>query len=228
MTLRWMPLAVLLVTTLASAQTTFTRPGSFAPVEFTGEVTVVSGNESRPLDLKDRLRGEATLRTGPRSTARFELSNGTELQLGSESELTVVEYWQQPHLLPGKVAEMPQEPSPSRTVLRLVSGDVRIHVRPLLVARGSSLSLELLAGTARVAEGTLRARIRMTELGLGLCSVEVQGANGEFEVATGKTVPLRASTPLEFAVELDPVSGAVRLSDFPKPEPRPGSGARPQ
>jgi hypothetical protein len=138
------------------------------------------------------------------------------LRVGSRSEVEVDEYWQQPHLQSAKVADMKAEPSPSRTLLRLVSGDLGVTVKPLLVARGSTFHLELLAGTLRMTEGVLRARIQMTEVGIGYCSFELQSGSAEFEPVGGAFGPVPVGHLLAFAVEVNRVTGAVKIGEMPK------------
>jgi len=208
--------AVMVGSVLAAQAPTFTRPGTFSVVDLEGEVSVAANGEERALKIDERLRAEATFKTGRLSNAALEFTNGVVLRVGSRSEVEVDEYWQQPHLQSAKVADMKAEPSPSRTLLRLVSGDLGVTVKPLLVARGSTFHLELLAGTLRMTEGVLRARIQMTEVGIGYCSFELQSGSAEFEPVGGAFGPVPVGHLLAFAVEVNRVTGAVKIGEMPK------------
>ncbi len=209
-------MAVMMGTALAAQAPTFTRPGVFTVVDLDGQVTLVAAGEERALKLDERLRAEVTFKTARLSNATIEFSNGVVLRVGSRSEVEVDEYWQQPHLQSTNLADRKEEPSPSRTLIRLVSGDVGLAVKPLLVALGSTFHLELVAGTLRVAEGNVRARVQMTEIGIGYCSVELQSGSAEFEPIGGTYAPVPVGRPLAFAVEVNRVTGAVKIGEMPK------------
>lgn len=216
---RWFALCLLAMAmaTISRAQVapTFSRPGSMIVVDVVGEPTVVVGGEEKPLKLEDRLRAELTFKTTRRSTVAVEFSNGALLKLGSDSEVAVEEFYQQPHSQPGKVAEWKEEPSPSRTLLRLVRGDLTVNVKPLKLARGSSFTLELIAGTLRIREGAVSARVQMTELGIGLCTLRLESGAAEFEPVGGKPMPVAAGKRLELAVEVAARNGAVKVGPAP-------------
>lgn len=200
--------------TQAQTPPTFTRPGSIVVTEMKGAPVAVVEEKERPLKLEERLRPEVGFRTNLRSTVTLELSNGTVLKVGTGSEALVEEFWQQPHSRAGKTVEWREEPSPSRTRLRLVSGDATLTVKPLLAARGSSLTFDTVAGTVRMQDGVLFARIQMTELGLGLCTLELRAGAAEFERVGGATTPLRVGRKVLLAVEVE-AGGKVRVTDAP-------------
>ena len=217
-TQRWLGAwaAMMVGSVLAAQAPTFTRPGAFTVVDVEGEVILAANGEERALKVDERLRAEATFKTARLSNATIEFSNGVVLRVGSRSEVEVDEYWQQPHLQSAKVSDMKEEPSPSRTLLRLVSGDLVVSVKPLLVARGSTFHLELVAGTLRMTEGTLRARVQMTEVGIGYCSLELQSGSAEFERVGGAFAPVPVGRLMAFAVEVNRVTGAVKVGEMPK------------
>lgn len=201
------------------AQTpTFTRPGTITVVDMIGRASAVSNGQEKPLKLEERVRAEVVLKTQRVSTLTLEFSNGATAKLGSDSELSVEEFWQQPHSQAGKTAEWKQEPSPSRTRLKLVRGDVSGTIKPLQAARGSTFTLELVAGTLRLTEGVFTARMRMTELGIGVCTVDLASGEAEFEPVNGTSARITPGKRLAFAVEINPANGAVTLGDLPKPD----------
>ena len=195
------------------------RPGSVVATHVSGEATVVSGDERRPIKGDDRLRVGATVTTGRKSYLILTLSNGASIELGSESELEVEEFGQSPISGSVKIAELTAEPTLSRTRLRLVRGDVTVEVKPLQVARGSSFQITLPAGTVRLGEGTVRAMVRMSDLGLGVCTLELQKGAAEFEATDKPFVAVPLGRKLAFALEVDKVSGEIKVGEMPKETP---------
>lgn len=196
------------------------RPGSVVVADATGDVAVVGLEPRRVVKTDDRLRVGATLATGRRSMVSLLLSNGAQVQLGAESELELEEFGQAPVSNSVKFAELKQEPSVSRTRLRLARGNVTLVVKPLNLARGSSFSLAVPAGMVRASEGTIHAMLQMSDLGLGVCHVEVKSGKVEFEAAgTTGFVAVPAGRRLAFALDVDKATGAVKLSEMPKEVP---------
>src|SRR5262249_40177686 len=126
------------------------RPGAIIVADVTGEVTVTYGELKKPVKVDDRLRSDALLATGRRSFLRLVLSNGAVLQLGAGSELEFEEFGQATFGGSPKFEELREEPSISRTRIRLTRGDIIVEVKTLKVARGSSFTLGLPAGLLRV------------------------------------------------------------------------------
>lgn len=196
------------------------RPGAVLVLEVTGEAAEVTGEVSRPLKVDDRVRVGSTITTGRRSIATIALSNGAVLRIGSEAELEMEEFGQATVSGSLKFIDIKEEPTISRTRLRLVRGDVTVEVKRLNVARGSSFMLSMLAGTARTGEGTFHAMVRMSDLGLGVCTFEVEKGAAEFEITGGTFVPAPLGHQLAFAIELDKTSGAPKVSEMPKETPK--------
>jgi hypothetical protein len=194
------------------------RPGALVVTEITGEAFASAGDQPRKaLKPEDRLRIGSTIATGRRSLATLTLSNGATLQLGSESEVEVEEFGQAPYYGREKPNEMKEEPTISRTRLRLISGDVTIAVKPLKVNRGSSFSLVVPAGLLRTGGGTFHARVRMSDLGLGVCTLEVKDGAGQFQLSGTETfAPVSTGRKLGFALEVDKTSGTVKVGELPK------------
>ncbi len=196
------------------------RPGAVVVSDVTGEVAVTVSGQRRVPKPDERLRLGSTLTTGRKSLFTVTLSNGATVQLGSESEVELEEFGQAP--VPGnvKLAELREEPTLSRTRLNLLRGDVVLEVKPLKVARGSSFHLTLAAGTLRISEGTVRARVQMSDLGLGVATVELTKGRADFEVAGGNVVTLPAGGTLAFALEVDKTTGVTKVGAMPTPAPK--------
>jgi hypothetical protein len=193
------------------------RPGSIFATEVTGEVMVAAGDQSRVVQQDSRLRVGSTVTTGRRSLATLLLSNGTTLQLGSDSELEIEEFGQAGISDGLKLAELKQEPTVSRTRLTLLRGDVSGTVKPLNIARGSSFTLVTTAGTLRLTAGTFRLRVQMSDLGLGVCTLALDDGRGEFQPVGSETFqPVPVGRELAFALERDKSTGAMKLGEMPK------------
>jgi hypothetical protein len=192
------------------------RPGTIVISDLSGTAAAVTSDQRKPLKPDDRLRVGASVVTERRSLVTLLFSNGATVQVGSESELEVEEFGQAPVSGNLKYAELKEEPTISRTRLRLAHGDVHVTVKPLKAARGSSFTVALLAGTLRLRYGSVRAMVRMSELGLGVCNLELLGGAAEFEPVGGKFAPLPAARKLSFAIEQDKATGAVKLGEMPK------------
>ena len=200
---------------------TLPRPGTIIVAELTGSGSAMNGDQQKPLKQDDRLRVGTTLTTQRRSVATLLFSNGASVQLGAESELEVEEFGQAPVSGNLKFAELKEEPTVSRTRLRLASGDVRGTIKPLKTTRGSTFTLTLIAGTLRIREGAFSAMVRMSDFGLGVCNLEVFNGAAEFEPVGGKFAPLPAGRKLAFAIEQDKATGAVKIGEMPKAIPAP-------
>lgn len=191
------------------------RPGAVIVTDVTGETAVVAGGQRRVPKLDERLRIGSTLSTARKSLLTVALSNGATVQLGSESEMEIEEFGQAPVGGSVKLAELKEEPTLSRTRLNLLRGDVILEVKPLKVARGSSFHLTMSAGTLRISEGTVRARVQMSDLGLGVATLELVQGKAEFEVPGGTSAPVPAGTKLAFALEVDKVTGVMKVGPMP-------------
>ncbi len=196
------------------------RPGAVVVAEVMGEVRAGANDERKAVKPDDRLRVGSTIVTGRRSLATITLSNGTTLRIGSESELEVEEFGQATFSGSLNFNELKEEPTISRTRLRLVKGDVAVDVKPLKVARGSSFMLTMTAGTVRITEGAFHAMVQMSDLGLGVCTFDLQRGTAEFEVLNGAFTPVPAGRKLAFAIELDKSTGAPKIGEMPKETPK--------
>ena len=176
-------------------------------------------DQRRPVKVDDRVRVDATVTTGRKSLVTLAFSNGAVLELGTDSELEIEELLQAPFASYVKTETLKEEPSVSRTRVHLIKGDLRLAVKPLLVARGSTFIVALPAGSARVNEGALYAQVRMTEMGLGMCAIELERGTAEFELVGGAFAPVPTGRRLGFAVEVDRSTGAIKVGAMPKETP---------
>ena len=198
------------------------RPGAVVVSSLLGEAFMIAGDVRRPLKPDDRLRVGVTLTTGRRSMLLLLLSNGASIELDSESEIELEEFGQLVVSSSLKIQDLKEEPTVSRTRLRLVRGAVTIDVKPLKVARGSSFILGTPAGNLRTGAGTARAMVRMSDLGLGICSIELQKGAAEFEPPGKAFSPLPAGRNFTYALEIEKATGAIKVGELlPPMAPKP-------
>lgn len=206
--------------TLVSAQgpeISLPRPGAITATHLNGEAFALVDGQRRPIKPDDRVRVGATVVTGRKSLLTLSFSNGATVQLGPESELEVEEFGQSPISGSVKIAELTAEPTLSRTRLRLVRGDVTVEVKPLKVVRGSSFQLAVPAGTIRSGDGSFRTMVSMSDLGLGVCTAELQKGAAEFEGAGAAAfVPMPLGRKLAFALEVEKATGVIKVGEMPK------------
>ena len=193
------------------------RPGAVVVADITGSAAVTVSGQRRVPKPEERLRIGSTLTTGRMSLFTVTLSNGATVQLGSESEVELEEFGQAPVSGNVKLADLREEPTLSRTRLNLLRGDVMLDVKPLKVTRGSSFHLTLSAGTLRISEGTVRARVQMSDLGLGVATIELTKGRADFEVTGGTVLTLPAGGTLAFALEIDKTTGVTKVGAMPPP-----------
>ena len=196
------------------------RPGAIVVMDVIGEAFVLNGEQRRPIKADERLRVGSTVVTERMSLATLILSNGATLRIGSESELEVEEFGQAAISGSMKFAELKEEPTISRTRIQLARGDVVVDVKPLKGSRGSSFMLTMVAGTVRTLEGAFHARVRMSDLGLGVCTLELEKGSAEFELIGGKFQPVPVGRQLAFAIEIDKSTGAPKIGEMPKEAPK--------
>ena len=199
---------------IRGAEAVLTRPGQLTVTSVTGELTVRAGDVVRPVKAEERVRVDSRLSSGRRSLAILTFSNGATLELGPNSEVEVEELLQAPFSTALKPAEWKAEPSVSRTRLRLIRGEARVTVKRLLAARGSVLAVVTPAGVATVDEGSLRVQARMTEIGLGLCVLELTQGSGAFEPEGGEVRALAAGKRTQWSVETDSVTKRNRVTEL--------------
>jgi hypothetical protein len=196
------------------------RPGAVFVLDVIGEAQAVAGEQRKPVKPDERLRVGSTIVTERMSLVTLMLSNGATLRIGSESELEVEEFSQAAIPSSLKIAELKAEPTVSRTRLRLVRGDVMVDLKPLNAARGSTFMLSLLAGTVRSTDGTFHVRMRMSDLGLGVCTFELEKGAAEFEPVDGKFAPLAIGREMAVAIEIDRITSLPKIIEMPKDAPK--------
>jgi len=114
-----------------------------------GTVTQARGDRTAPLKDNDSIAMGATVKTAAGSSIVLLFSNGASVRLGPETELVVEQFLQDPFSARVNLATLAEEPTVSRTHLRLVRGEIVGHVKGLKRAQGSSFSVRTPVGVMR-------------------------------------------------------------------------------
>jgi hypothetical protein len=131
----------------------------------TGTVQMTLNGQTTPLRTDARVPQAAKIVTGTNSSVVLVFSNGATTQLGSDTELIIEEFLQDPFASTVRVAELAEEPSRSRTRLSLNRGELVGNVKKLKHAEGSSFTVSTPVGAAGIRGTTFRIVFR--PLGVG-------------------------------------------------------------
>jgi hypothetical protein len=126
----------------------------------TGTVQTILNGQATPLRTDDRVPQAAKIVTGANSSVVLVFSNGATTQLGSDTELIIEEFLQDPFASTVRVAELAEEPSRSRTRLSLNRGELVGNVKKLKHAEGSSFTVSTPVGAAGIRGTTFRIVFR--------------------------------------------------------------------
>src|SRR4051812_44249023 len=165
--------------TPAGATTTM-PPGLVLVARTTGSVTMVLNGATTPVKQDDQIPQTAMVKTAPASSAVLVFSNGATAQLGEDTELIIQEFLQDPFGAQIQVAALQQEPSASRTRLKLNKGELVGNVKKLQHDRGSIFTIETPVGAAGIRGTTFRIVFRPTGQGLAFFSLSTVEGNVAF------------------------------------------------
>ncbi|MES2696780.1 MAG: FecR family protein [Verrucomicrobiota bacterium] len=170
--LGWLFVGMLLAAVSLRAQTPintgpgkFTDPGTILVAAVNGEVNMIVSGVTTRLEVNKPVPQKAKIVTGKGARVVLVFSNGASTQLGSDTELVIDEYLQDPFAATVKVAEMVDEPSPSRTKLSLNRGEIVGNVKKLKYDRGSTFDVQTPVGAAGIRGTTFRIVFRPSGTG---------------------------------------------------------------
>ncbi len=125
-----------------------------------GTVQMTVNGQTTAVKADDRVPQTAKIITGKDSSIVLVFSNGATTQLGSDTELIIEEFLQDPFANTVRVAEMAEEPSRSRTRLALNRGELVGNVKKLKHAEGSTYTIVTPVGAAGIRGTTFRIVFR--------------------------------------------------------------------
>lgn len=106
-----------------------------------GIVVVANGGRAEPLGQGGVVAIGTTVRTGSDSSVVLLFSNGASVRLGADTELIVEQFLQDPFAATTDLTALAEEPSASRTHLRLVRGELVGQIKRLRFAQGSEFGI---------------------------------------------------------------------------------------
>ena len=164
------------------AQSDAMKPASILVARVSGSVTIssIADSEFKPLTKGMKIGQGVTINTGSDGSAVLLFSNGSTLTIKPESKLGIDEYLQSPSEVkdPSELNKLDEEPSTSKTKLRLLEGDLVGSVKKLDIDKGSSFEISSPIGTAGIRGTTWSMSVRITQ----------DGATGRFGIATGNGI----------------------------------------
>jgi hypothetical protein len=160
-----LPLRAQTAAPLNAGQGKFERTGEVKVARVAGKVTQRFDGVEKELKANDLVPQKATVVTAPDASIVLAFSNGATTQLGGDSELVIDEFLQDPFAETVKVAELTEEPAPSRTRLSLNRGELVGNVKKLKYERGSSFTVQTPVGAAGIRGTTFRIVFRPSGTG---------------------------------------------------------------
>lgn len=189
--LGWLLIGVLLTAFTARAQTPpavppvagkgkFTENGVILVAKFSGKVDIVVDGVAKQAAIDMPVPAKARVVTGQGASVVLVFSNGASTQLGSDTDLVIEEFLQDPFASTIKVAEMTGEPSPSRTKLKLNKGELVGNVKKLKYDQDSSFTIQTPVGAAGIRGTTFRIVFRPTTNGQAFFTLTTATGQVEF------------------------------------------------
>lgn len=188
--LGWLLIGVLLAAFGVRAQTppaapalagqgTFNQNGVILVAKFSGKVEIVVDGVSKQAAIDMVVPPKARVVTAQGASVVLVFSSGASTQLGSDTDLLIEEFLQDPFAATVKVAEMTGEPSPSRTKLMLNKGELVGNVKKLKYEQGSTFTVQTPVGAAGIRGTTFRIVFRPN--GTGQAFFTLTTATGQVE-----------------------------------------------
>lgn len=147
----------------------------------TGLVQMTVGGQTSSVKTEDRVPTSAKIVTAKDASIVLVFSNGATTQLGSDTELVIEEFLQDPFASTVRMADLAEEPSRSRTRLALNRGELVGNVKKLKHAEGSSYTVVTPVGAAGIRGTTFRIVFRPVAVGQAFGAIPQQT---EFSLVT--------------------------------------------
>lgn len=183
--------------TASVGQGKFDQEGQVEVVKLSGKVDMVLNGQTTALKLNDRVPQKAKIVTAIDASVVLAFSNGASTQLGSDTELVIDEYLQDPFAETVKVAALTDEPTVSRTKLSLNRGELVGNVKKLKYERGSSFSVQTPVGAAGIRGTTFRIVFRPQGTGQAFFTLSTASGIVAFEHPNAGPSGATTTTPAQ-------------------------------
>lgn len=189
--LGWLLIGVLLAAFGARAQTPpaapalagqgkFNQNGVILVAKFSGKVEIIVDGVTKQAAIDMVVPPKARVVTAQGASIVLVFSSGASTQLGSDTDLLIEEFLQDPFAATVKVAEMTDEPSPSRTKLMLNKGELVGNVKKLKYDQGSTFTVQTPVGAAGIRGTTFRIVFRPNGTGQAFFTLTTATGHVEF------------------------------------------------
>lgn len=138
------------------------RPGQIKVAKVDGAVSMLVNGTRSDLKVGDFIPQKATIYTAAKSAVILVFSNGSSTNLGEDSQLSIEEFLQDPFAQTMQSARVDEEPTTSRTRLKLTKGELTGKVAHLKREQGSVYTIETPVGAAGIRGTTFRIVFRPT------------------------------------------------------------------
>jgi hypothetical protein len=120
--------------------------GAVLVAKVTGHVTIEIAGKKSDVKSEQRVPAGATISTAAYSSVMLAFSNGATVRLSPNSALLLEEFLQDPFSGSVKVTDITEEPTSSRTKLRLLRGEIEGVVKRLHVDQDSVFRVRAVDG----------------------------------------------------------------------------------
>ncbi len=177
-------------------------PGQIVAKQVVGKVSVQLNGTTTDLKNDDAVSQASTIITARESSVVLVLSNGATVQLGAETTMVIEEFLQNPFAATISMANMVEEPTTSKTKLRLMKGELVGKVAHLKRDQGSEFTVQTPVGAAGIRGTTFRIVFRPTGTGQAFAVFSLSTVEGQVLFQQGS--PQQAAAGSQGAIQQGP------------------------
>ena len=189
--------------------------GRIVVAKASGDVTgiLLADQTQRKLSVNDVITQNYRVLTGANSQAILVFSNGATINLGSQSDLSIEEFLQDPFDEKVTLGDLKEEPATSTTRLNLSRGELVGNVKKLHAEQGSSFVVKTPVGAAGIRGTTFRIVFRPDASGQVMFTLSTSEGVVLFEAPANVGVSVETGNEVAVAVDVtvDTVTGTVTV-----------------
>ena len=226
---RWVAVGILIaaVCLRVEAQGTFQR-GTIVAARVQGKVIKTVDGDVAEVVVETALPPSTKISTGPNSSVVLAFSNGAMIKMGENSELVIEEFLQEPFSGTVAVSKLNEEPSESKTKLRMDRGELIADVKKLK-RKDDGFTVQAVAGLITTRGGVFRVLFR--PISNTQASFQATTASGrvEYSSTSGATrTPIPEGQEIAFTIDLTPDGQGKTLVTLAPARPGTTSPSTPQ
>lgn len=195
-------------------------PGHIRVVKVQGNVqgTNLANQVQAPLELNAVIGQHYIVTTGAASSVILLFSNGSSINLGPDSTLSIDEFLQDPFEKELAAAELEEEPTTSVTRISLTRGELVGNVKKIKHEAGSSFVVNTPVGAAGIRGTTFRIVFRPTASGQVFFTLSTAEGRVLYEAPISRAVaavPTGQEIVVAVDVQVNPTTGTVAVTAPP-------------